>query len=78
MFRSQKMKDLFIAEQEKMIEEFCEKYPDATQDEIYAYMDEHCDEAMDRVNDHLADVADRRYQEAKDRAMEEKDLDNDA
>ena len=43
-----RMKELFMAEQERMAEAYAEAHPDATEEEIYEWVnrDQQCDDAM--------------------------------
>ena len=45
------MKELFMAAQERMAEEYLELHPDATDEEVQEYLDKQstCDEAMQRA-----------------------------
>lgn len=50
-----RVKDLFIEAHERLMEEYLERYPNATEEEAY---DKCADSAYDRMRDDLADRAD--------------------
>lgn len=49
-------KELFIAAHEQLVEEYLEKYPDATEPQAYAAT---ADAAWDRAADNLGNMIDR-------------------
>lgn len=57
------MDDLYIEMQEKLIGEYLDEHPNATEAEAEAYAESHLEE---RVNDHIADQADAAYDRWKD------------
>ena len=57
------MKDFYIAAHEELIENYLERYPNATEAEAY---DKTADAAYDRMVDKLADAVDTARQRAKD------------